>query len=77
MNVLCDVSDIVLGDGTNELLDSPRQTCPRNRYVWCAVAVVLLAAIVVACTVTLSEAEYGSFSPSKTRNTFGWAVLLE
>jgi hypothetical protein len=69
MNALCDVSDVVLRDSSNELLDSPRQACSRNRYVWGTVAVVLLVAIVVALAVTLSKAEYKGFPPSETSKT--------
>lgn len=72
--LLCDVSDVALKNNSNNLLNSRRQTCPRNRYVWGAVVAVLLVVIVVAVAVTLSESEHES-SPSKTQKAYLWALL--
>jgi len=58
VNILFDVSDV---------LTFQKHAWLRNRYVWSSLVFVLVAAIITAVVVALSEAESRSVPPSKAQ----------
>jgi len=67
VNVLFDVSDAVLKHPSKDVLTFQKHAWLRNRYVWGSLVFVLIAAIITALVVTLSEAESRSVPPSKAQ----------
>ena len=67
VNVLFDVSDAALKHPSKDVLTFQKHAWLRNRYVWSSLVIILVAAIITALVVTLSEAEYRSFPPSKAQ----------
>ena len=56
-SVLFDVSDALLKRPTQDVLAFQKHAWLRNRYVWSSLVFVLVAAIITALVVALSEAE--------------------
>jgi len=67
VSVLFDVPDAALKHPSKEVLTFQKHAWLRNRYVWRSLVIILVAAIITALVVTLSEAEYRSFPPSKAQ----------
>ena len=65
--VLFDVSDAALKQPSKDALTFQKHAWLRNRYVWISLALVVVAAIVTALLITLSEAESSSVPPSKAQ----------
>jgi hypothetical protein len=67
VNVLFDVSDAVLKHPSNDVLTFQKHAWLRNRYVWSSLVFVLVAAIITALVVALSEAGSDRVPPSKAQ----------
>ena len=66
-SVLFDVSDAALKHPTKDVLTFQKHAWLRNRYVWSSLVFILVAAIITALVVALSEAESRSVHPSKAQ----------
>jgi hypothetical protein len=60
---MCDVSDAALKHPSKDVLTFQKHSWLRNRYVWIALVLVLVVAIIAVLAVTLSEA----VAPSKAQ----------
>jgi magnesium-transporting ATPase (P-type) len=67
VNVLFDVPDAALKHPSKDVLTFQKHVWLRNRYVWCSLVFVLVAAIITALVVALSEAESNRVPPSKAQ----------
>jgi hypothetical protein len=67
VTVLFDVSDAALKQPSKDALTFQKHAWLRNRYVWISLALVLVAAIITALLIMLSEAESSSVPPSKAQ----------
>jgi hypothetical protein len=67
VSVLFDVSDAALKHPSKDVLPFQKHTSMRNRCVWSLLAFVLVASIITALVVALSDADSRSVSPSKAQ----------
>jgi len=67
VNVLFHVSDAALKQTSEDVLTFQKYAWLRNRCVWSSLVFVLVAAIITALVVALSEAESRSVPPSKAQ----------
>jgi len=67
VSVLFDVSDVVLKHPSKDVLTFQKHAWLRNRYMWGSLVILLVAAIITALVIVLSEAESRSISPSKAQ----------
>ena len=67
VNVVFDVSDMTLMPVSKDVLTFQTHARLRNRYVWISLVFLLVAAIIAALVVVLSEAEPSSVPPSKAQ----------
>jgi hypothetical protein len=67
VTVLFDVSDAALKHPSKDVLTFQKHAWLRNRYVWSALVIVSVVAIIAALAVALSEAESKNIPPSKAQ----------
>ena len=67
VSVLFDVPDAALKHPSKDVLAFQKHAWLRNRYVWSLLVFVLVAAIITALVVVLSEAEFRCIPPSKAQ----------
>jgi len=74
VNVLFDVSDAVLKDPPKDVWTFQKHAWLRNRYVWISLVFVLVAGIITALVVALSEGESNREPPSKAQLCYLWQM---